>query len=269
VTATEVRIQNSGISWDENHGQIVTALRNGDGKLRLDTWNITTSGEIQHQKQAVDISANAVDIAVNGNIVSAIRDGNGKLKMTSWWPSANGDLFHGGSGAGDTVQRVAITHGPSNLFITAATDTASVGVFYGPTRVNRVLLECGAHLVLTGWELADGSLQSKLRQATAPASTGFACEVATAWTSGPARLVTAIGALTDLDESTPPKIRLKLISWSTGLNQHGVVAIERVTDISAGPFSNFDIIAPGARRLVSAGRESHGKLKLIVWDYES
>ena len=88
--------------------RLVTAVRDGDGNLRVIVWRVSSTGAFTRTgdsgSQAGDATMIRATVDSSGRAITAVRDGSGDLKVITWGISANGAtvrrLGDSGSAAG-------------------------------------------------------------------------------------------------------------------------------------------------------------------------
>jgi hypothetical protein len=89
--------------------RIVTAVRDGDGDLKVIVWRVSSTGAFTRLGDSGSLAGEATLIRSaldpRGRVVTSVRDGSGDLKLITWGISANGAtvqrLGDSGSAAGD------------------------------------------------------------------------------------------------------------------------------------------------------------------------
>jgi hypothetical protein len=77
------------------HANIVTAVRDGDGDLKLITWRIGQDGLVTRLADSGDAAGAIADnalTALGDGVVSAVRTSAGGLKLIAWSTAANGTI---------------------------------------------------------------------------------------------------------------------------------------------------------------------------------
>ena len=93
---------------------ILTAVRDGDGKLRLIAWKVDSNGGITRSSgpdgEGGEISlVSVIDIQAD-MILTAVRDGDGKLRLIAWKVDSNGGITRssGPDGEGGEITLLSI-----------------------------------------------------------------------------------------------------------------------------------------------------------------
>jgi len=99
-------------------GRLVTAVRDGDGDLKLIVWGVTSAGSFSRLSDsgAQAGAATLIRVAhdVHGNVVTAVRDGDGDLKLITWRIGSEGlvtRLKDSGNQAGAIGDNALAAHG--------------------------------------------------------------------------------------------------------------------------------------------------------------
>jgi hypothetical protein len=238
----------------DQHGQLVTAVRDGHGNLKLIVWHVSADG--RHIRRMGDASAGAISrVALatvdsrNGLVTTAVRDGSGNLKLIVWHISADGqqverlaDAFAG------AISEVALVALRNNLVVTAVRDGSG-------------------NLKLIAWHISSDGQQIDRR---GDALAGAISEVRVVSTISPEEFGFDFDSVVTVVRDSFGD--LKLIAWS--ILDDGMT-FERKGDATAGAVSEFDAAFQGVilppdgqtRSLVvnTAVRDSRGNLKVIQW----
>lgn len=224
--------------------QVLTAVRNADGRLMLNTWQVHPNGSVTplHEKlagHAADIDITR-DVEFGGRYVSVCRLNTGKFKLISWKVGEEGQISRLGNsedrpGGASLISIVAMGRG---LFVTALRNGAG-------------------NLLLITWRLNDDNSITFLQDSGSAA--GEVSEISVtrqsfADASGkPGRLVTSVR---DGDGD------LKLIVWDIFLDG----AIERRGD-SADQAGEATLIRSVESNgfIITSVRAGNDKVKLISW----
>lgn len=113
-----------------NSNRLVTAMRDGDARLRLLVWDVSSAGSPAPKGMTVtdgSIKNVAMCWAGASRVVTALRDSSDALRLTTWDISADGHaVSRGGTRTGSPVTDVAVGMGPmaggSPDVLTAARD---------------------------------------------------------------------------------------------------------------------------------------------------
>ena len=110
---------------------IVTAVRNGSGKLLLIVWRLKTDGtlsRLNHENnQAGEIDQIALAALDSSHVVTAVRNGSGNLQVIGWTIDTNGSVTRWATdGSAGEISAIALVvldgDGPTRDFITAVRD---------------------------------------------------------------------------------------------------------------------------------------------------
>jgi astacin len=213
---------------------IITAVRAGDGSLKLITWSVAAGGSFSrlHDSASAAGAASHIDIAPGNLFVTVCTTGSGNQKLISWDISAAGVIARKGD-SGDaagtaTINRIVALTG--TLFVTACRNGSG-------------------NLQLITWHLnANGSI-SRLHDATA----GAVSEIAMTRISA-SRIATAVRA----GDGT-----LLVIVWD--INASGQLARKGDTHGLAGDARMIRMVRAATGDLVTSVRAANGDLKLISW----
>lgn len=206
--------------------RVVTAVRDGAGKLRLIVWDVDQAGRVSRVGDSTPGFGTALAGAVRNvaitslgeaRVVTAVRDGDGKLRVIAWGVSENGFLTRLGTGTAGAIHEVAVV---------ATSDRQVVTAVRGG----------GRRLKLIAWEIAaDGQV---LRQPPPDDGGGVIGEVAAApviLSQAPGQDPLVVTALRDSDGD------LMLISFLVSPDG----AIQRRFKVQAGDASRVAIAALG------------------------
>ncbi|WP_375755437.1 M23 family metallopeptidase [Corallococcus exercitus] len=228
---------------------VVTALRDGDGKLKLIAWQVASNGAIVRKGEAGgDADATEINVAAlpsGQGVVSAFRDATGHLKVSTWETSTTLDtLTRMGNGFGEEATKVAMTP------VFNGRVDGDVSRFTGV--VTAVRTPTG-NLSLTAWEITP-------QKTLIPRGTHLA------------------GAVTDVALSTVhvPDGSREVVVASTRLT-NGVLRNISFDVTAAGQFVRrdhedgetiLDLSATrvGGPHLVTPVRDTTGNLRVYTWD---
>ncbi|MDQ4025154.1 MAG: hypothetical protein M3217_06660 [Actinomycetota bacterium] len=220
-------------------GRVVTAVRAGDGTLKLIHWEIHPDGSVARLGDSGSQAGAASHLALarSGRYVAACRTGAGNLKLINWDVSASGPITRAGdsgsqAGAATLIEIVGLAGG---LFVVACRTGAG-------------------DLKLISWRLnADGTLT---RLADSGTAAGTVSEIALIDVSagGATSLLTAVR---DGDGD------LKLITWSVAAS--GTIARLGDSGDQAGSATMIRAARTPAGPIVTSVRDGSGNLKLITW----
>jgi hypothetical protein len=141
---------------------IITAVRDDNGNLKLITWEVLSHGGIKRLspsgQQAGAISL--VDICgAAGNLVTAVRDGNGNLKLITWKVSTDGKSvkrLRDSGQVGSKIDLVSCIGLPLDLFSNSA-------------KVVTAVRDDNGNLRLTGWQVTENGTMTHLEDVEAGA----------------------------------------------------------------------------------------------------
>ncbi len=268
---------------------VITALRNGSGKLQVIAWEVATNGSMTRRGDALagDVSRVVVtDWPQGPGVVTAVRTASGDLKVIAWKVTAAGNVERAGEGTAGTISEVAISSpaGFAGVITPVRTGSGELKVIAWKLSTNGDVTRAGD---------ASAGTCSKVTATALPAA-GGAARVAVALRSGAGNLgiitwaISPAGAVTRLHEAgagaisdvaltyrtTPvadlisvtrgPSGDLTAIGWQ--VNNDG--SLNRLTTAQGGDVGALDVVTwkPDVHTyVVAALRTSTGKLKLIVW----
>jgi hypothetical protein len=293
VTITQVDLATAGavqqIAVTRLASLVVTALRNGAGRLQVIAWEVTSNGSITRRGDALagDVSRVVVtDWPQGPGVVTAVRTASGDLKVIAWKVTTAGNVERVGEDTAGPVSELAISSPPGFAGVITPVRTGS-----GELKVIAWKVSASGEVTRAGD--ASGGTCSKITATALPAA-GGAARIAVALRSGAGNLgiitwaITSAGAVTRLHEagagaisdvaltyrSTPaadlisltrgPSGDLTVIGWQ--VNNNG--SLNRLTTAQGGDVSALDVATwkPDIHTYaVAALRTSTGKLKLIVW----
>jgi hypothetical protein len=248
-TATAGAVSDIAVTNSGPRG-VVTAVRAGDGSLKLISWEVAGDGlSFQRLGDSANQAGEAtdIDIARGRLFVVACRAGNGKLFLSSW--SIEGGLVvrrgdsrdaAGNDRAGE-ASLISVVALSDDLFLTAVRNGSG-------------------NLVLITWRLeASGEL---VRVADSGSQAGTVGEIALVRVGpdgqGNHRAVTAVrsgdGSLT-------------LISWAINQNGSGITRLS-FASAQAGSADSIRAVAVGQNQVVTSLRAGAGQLVLISWSID-
>jgi hypothetical protein len=230
----------------------VTAIRAGDGRLRLDSWDVAadlSSIAPLHQTgtaagHADLITATVLDPDI---VVTAVRAASGKLLLIAWRLESD-----------DTVSR--LTHEDAQA---GEIDGIALATLDASNVVTAVINGSG-HLQIIGWNIESNG---KVHRWTKDGKAGDVGSVTLAVLSGTGSTRNIVTAVRDGSD------RLLVIVWQVSIDDR---TISRLCD--SGDLGHFDgdsshlalcvaQSAPGGREtILSMERRGSGNLKIIAWD---
>jgi hypothetical protein len=221
-------------------GRVITAVRTGQGTLRLISWQVSGSGPISRLADSGDQAGTAsnIDIARGNRVVTALRNGSGSLMLISWDVNATGTITRradSGSQAG-TATGIKIIAVSNSLFVTAC--RAGDG-----------------HLLLISWQLNPNGTFTRLADSGGAAGgVGEVSLLKLPLAGISERILTSVRA----SDGT-----LKLIVWRVS----SAGAFTRLGDSGnlAGEATMIKSVVAPNDRVVTSVRAGNGDLKLIVW----
>lgn len=228
----------------------VTALRDGDGNLKLIAWDIkvandgSVSVERLGQAQAGRVTALAVARARNfSGVFTAVRDSAGKLKLTAWKLSSDGQRF---------------TRGGS---VTAGTATSEIDVLPLAAGVAAAVRDGDGKLRVMTWSVSSSGSIVTTRRSTETAGKATDIHLVGA-PHGGSNFATVVSSGDSGD--------LFLIGWAVDGDGRGLRRLGSTRSGSASAIS-ADVVSrsfSGGPRdiLLTSMRGGDGKLRLISWD---
>jgi hypothetical protein len=220
----------------------VTAARDGSGNLLLSTWDVTESGEVEHQANASAGPVSRVAIENPGyssEVVTAVRDGNGTLKLIVW------DIL---TATGGFVRKGEAEAGPVSEIAMSGLPTGGLGV------ITAVRSGDGT-LKLIAWEVTAGSLQIVRK---GDASGSAITHVAITEVRNPLTAVVTASRGSDGN--------LKLTAWQVTTDKTFIKKGEAV----AGPISAVAAttvrVSAAKEFVLTAVRDKDGYLEVIAWE---
>ncbi len=266
----------------------VTAARDAGGNLKLQTWEVSSKGELTNKG---DASAGAISEVALGqpgfssDVVTAVRDGSGNLKLIAWDILPTGGIVRQGDASAGTASKIAMTRTPDFGIgvITALRDGSgdlkliawertATGQFIrkddavgGPvSQVAITAIHDPFPGVVAAYRDAAGDLGIKVFQVKQ------GLQLVTRGTAG-AGAISLVAATTVQVSASKQYIvtavrdsggELKLITWDVSAAGQPV----RRGDATAGAISEVVIAVDGNSSVVTAVRDSGGNLKLIAWE---
>lgn len=225
IAASEISVVRTGFR------QFVTALRDGDGNLRLIAWRASSDTQIVRQGEA---SAGAVSKVSAcslglGLVSTAVRDTSGNLKVIVWKVTSGGQITRQGDDSAGAVSEIASCRLGIEALATAVRDG-------------------DGHLQVILWHVtADGQITRK-----DDASAGAISQVAIC-PAGSHRVATAVRTASG---------SLKVILWEATAEGEDVV---RLGSGVAGAISHVDSFNLDRDLLATSVRDGSGDLKVIAW----
>jgi hypothetical protein len=218
--------------------RLVTAVRAGDGALKLISWQINTAGPVTRLGDSGGQagSASSIDIARGNRYVVACRDGDGDLKLISWTLGATGQLTRAGDSGGQagTASLIKIVALSDTLFVVACRDG-------------------DGDLKLISWRLnSNGSLT---RLGDSGNAAGSVSDISMLNFPGSQRIVTSVR---DGDGD------LKLIVWD--VSTAGAITRRGDSANQAGEAMLIRSAVDAFGHVVTSVRDGSGDLKLITWN---
>ena len=280
----------------------ITALRDDSGDLKLTTWGVTASGEIERKLDASAGSVTDIALAHPGltrDVVTALRDGNGNLKLISWDVlSPSGSIVRKGQAAAGAVERIAMTGSPRGVGVITAvrgsndelkliawevtqsknfirrgdaaggtsSEVAIARVDQGRSAADD---DAGAPGQFTGVVTAsrDGSGNLKLIAWEVTPGMEFIRrgEASAGSVHGPVAITSARVAISRellLTALRTEDGNLKMIAWE--INAQG--ELERKGEANGGAIGRLDLVSMSGNDVVAAVRDGNDNLKLIAWE---
>jgi hypothetical protein len=219
--------------------RVITALREGNGNLKLIVWDVANDGAFTRRG---DATAGTVDrIAVTDwpggpGVVTAVRTASGTLKIIAWKLDANGALQRVGDHEGEAIKDVSIS---------------SPAGFAG---VVTAVVNSSGNLEVIAWKLSASGQFTKTDSLTAGAAAKLDIK-ALSTAGGAARVAVAMrnGAG-----------NLEIINWSIQSNGQ----LKRLGEAVAGPISDVALAARAGSNadLLSLSTGADGELTVIGWE---
>jgi|GEM_PF-1416812 len=231
-------------------GKVVTAVRTGEGELKVIAWSLSDSGSLARLGEA---TAGAIgpdyDIAATGAnaVVTAVADAAGELKLIEWSMSRNGSQINRGwEASAGAVDQIELERVNGNMVISAVSDGAG-------------------NLKLIAWDAGSGE-----RMGDAGAGAVSRIAMSRAGNCGGSPYVSDSNLVTAVRDAAG---ELKLISWCSYGQGQVAGTIVRKSDVSAGAVSEFDLVyhdlealyPASAKVLTTPVRDSAGEMRVIVW----
>jgi hypothetical protein len=221
-------------------GRVITAVRTGQGTLRLISWQVSGTGPIARLADSGNQAgaASSIDIATGNRVVTALRNGSGNLMLISWDVSATGAITRRAdsanqAGAATSIKIIAVTN---SIFVTAC--RAADG-----------------HLLLISWQLNSNGTFTRLGDSGGAAGgIGEVSLLKLPLAGANERIVTSVRAA----DGT-----LKLIVWR--VSSAGAFARLGDSGSLAGEATMIRSVVASNNRVVTSVRAGNGDLKLIVW----
>ena len=271
-------------------GRVITAVRTGEGTLRLISWQVSGSGPISRLADSGDQAgvASNIDIARGNRVVTACRTGSGNLMLISWDVNAAGTITRradSGNQAG-TATAIKVVAVSNALFVTACraadgrllliswqlnsngtftrlADSGGAAGEVGEVSLLRLPPEGTGERILTSVRAANGDLRliawrvsptgAFTRLGDSGDQAGEATMIRSVVAAG-GRVVTSVRAGNG---------DLRLIAW--GISPNGAT-LQRLGDSgSAAGAIGDNSLASLADGVVSAVRTGSGTLRLIAW----
>ncbi|MDR4504893.1 MAG: hypothetical protein MRK01_08920 [Candidatus Scalindua sp.] len=268
-------------------GNIVTAVRDGSGNLKLITWKVSSNGSVQrlHDATAGAVSSIAATRWDRLHVVTAVRTSTGVLKVIAWRVYADGSIHRLADATAGLVSLVDVTPNPWGVSTTVRDSVGNLKVIawkvvrengswqvqrqgsYSAGSVSRLTataldfdyLMVSAVRTTSGdqkviaWDVNDVGTVRRLGSAVSAGG----CGLLDSERLGVGTLVTACQ-----DPSTKA-LKMSLFEVSPD-----GATIQLRSEAFAGGISALDLARTGDDMLVSAVRTNSGNLKLIVWDLQ-
>lgn len=228
--------------------RVVTAVRDGSGRLRVISWLVSASGSVNRLKEAAGgavgdrlglvplehvISATFID-SRHTRFATAVRDGGGNLRINTWRLAPDGTIIPRDEASAGAITEVSAVGLAENRLVTAVRDG-------------------GGNLKLIAWRVDSLGNITRGREFQA----GAARQI-TAFPLAGDRLVTAV---------RDGGGNLKVIAWAVPTP----AAIDRLDEASAGAVSRIsgsrcgDFVPPGTLEFQTSVRDGSGRLALVKW----
>jgi hypothetical protein len=215
-------------------GMLATAVRDGNGNLKVILWQVTPNGSVVRKSSAAGGAVSQIAACRLGNefIATAVRDGNGDLKVIVWQVTAGGGVERRGSASAGAVDQISV---------------ASIGSLSVATAVR----DGAGNLKVIVWQ-ASGNGNTVERKDSESAGPVLALE----------------GTNLEIDVLTTAvrtqSGNLKVISWH--IDHFGQV--RRKGSAEGGPANRIDSTRLGVDLLVTAVRDAGGNLRLDLWEVD-
>ncbi|HYR06452.1 MAG TPA: hypothetical protein VEQ60_01710 [Longimicrobium sp.] len=228
---------------------LVTATRDGAGKLSLTAWNVSQDGNQVIKKAQVtgDSIGSVAACESQGLVVTAVRDSAGNLQVIAWSVAPDGSaIIQRGSAPGGAVGKVTV-----------------VGFKYGVVTAARDSFD---HLKVIAWVVSANGTQVKQGgnasgEAISDVESAYFHSLVDVAGKNPRAVVTT--AVTDRAGG------LKVINWSVGENAGPLVTqLSSATGEKGVGAMAMTTVKTGMTtdRLVTAVRASGGNLELRTWN---
>jgi hypothetical protein len=229
-------------SFDEIPSDILTALKNGSGKLELITWN-TFGNQVKRGATAYAGDVDEVALVLVGRqAVTAVRNGSGNLELISW------DIPHPIPPQPGTVTRKHDNH---------AGEASQIAI----TRFGQILVTAlqngSGNLEIITWSLdSDGSITRLADNEAGEVSLVTVCTL-----GGTSNIV-----ITAVRNGSG---NLELIAWAISADGMTIERRASTDQKQAGAVDGIAIVpqssAKGATGVLTAVRTGSGRLLIIVW----
>lgn len=236
--ATSGKVSRALSALNTGKSVAITAIRDGNGDLRLESWRVGSTGSIQALHSAVAGAITQVKTALlrPQQFVTAVRQSDGNLAVIVWSVSDSGQIRRLSKKTAGAVSRLSVARYTNGKFITAVRDGSG-------------------DLRLISWEV---SSNGDIQRLNSSSNAGSIVDLSMEFIGGE-RVVTGVRM---------PNNKLKLILWR--INSSG--AISRLTDSQdqAGEINHINMRAISPRYLLTAISERNtSNLKLILWDIQN
>ncbi len=280
----------AAVSGAQN-GRVITAVRTGQGTLRLISWQVSSSGPITRLADSGNLAgvATNIDIARGSRVVTALRSGAGNLMLISWNVNAAGAitrLADSGNQAGSAtaIKIIAVSNtlfvtacrtGDGNLrliswqlnqngALTRLNDSGNQAGGIGEVSLIKLPLTGANERVLSAVRTANGNLRVIVWRVSAAGAftrlgdsgdqAGDATMIRAALAPG-GRVVTSVRTASG---------DLRLIVWGVSANGASVLRMSDSGDQAGGIQGNS--LAGFSDGVVSGVRTASGNLRLIAWE---
>jgi len=224
---------------------LITAVRDGGGNLKLISWNVSADGSTIKRLGDSGSQAGALsllDIVSNGSVLTtSVRDGGGNLKLITWHTSPDKKTI---KRAGDSGNQA----GALSLLASAAS---------GGAKVINAVRDGGGDLKLISWQISSDGTVKRLGDSGDQAGATGLVSLVTGQSSTTSGLVLVSPVQAGNND-------LKLISWT--MPPSGALKRAGDSGSQAGEISLLSTVHLAGGNTVTSVRDGGGDLKLILWN---
>jgi hypothetical protein len=121
LAGTDIDVDTVQVGWGLNE-YVVTSLRQTDGTLRIDVWDVDAQGDIAWMSTPTEAPGAAAQIDGTSmgweDYLSTIRDGNGQLQWIGWSIDGNGEIRrHATERFGFVLDAISLNSSATNGYI--------------------------------------------------------------------------------------------------------------------------------------------------------